>query len=66
MNNTQWAGSIDGAFEYTIAQILASLPNILFAILVVIVGFIIANIIKQLLVSLFNRLHVDKALDSAG
>jgi len=47
-------------------QVVNLLPNLIMAIIILIIGFVVAGILKKIIVTIFNRLNVDSALRGAG
>lgn len=45
---------------------MSIIPQIVIALVVLIVGWIIANLLKKVVMSVFGTLKIDKALDAAG
>lgn len=58
--------SVSGPIADMVSQILNKLPNIIAAGLILTVGIFIANMIRQLLVPILKRLHVDKLQQKVG
>ena len=59
-------GSLEMSFRSLYGDLLNFLPEIVLALLVLIVGWIIAGSLKHLVVQVFKTLKVNEALDAAG
>lgn len=62
----EWTNVIQYSFQTIWVEFVTILPLIVVALLVLIVGWIIANILKTVVQRIFTTLNVDKALDAAG
>lgn len=60
------AGSIAEPILSMLNTIWGYIPNILGAVIVLIVGFLIAKLVRQLLIPLFERIGVDKLQEKMG
>ncbi len=65
MNNDIFVTLNDTMLEMW-AGVIAFLPTLLMALVVVLVGWIIANILKKLTIRLFRSMKINEALASAG
>jgi len=63
---TDWTQIINYSFQSVWVEFISVLPQIVVALLVLIVGWIIAGILKRIVMTIFSTLKVDKALDAAG
>ena len=64
--HTDWTQILQYSFQSIWAQIIIVAPKIIIALIVLIVGWVIASFLKKIVVSVFQTLNVDKALDAAG
>ncbi|MEX0930661.1 MAG: hypothetical protein WDZ68_00020 [Candidatus Paceibacterota bacterium] len=58
--------SLEVSFNNLLADVIQYLPQIVMALVVVIIGWIIGAIAKQIIVRIFEVLRVNAALDAAG
>jgi hypothetical protein len=63
---SDWTNIIQYSFQTVWVEFISVLPQILVAILVLVVGWIIAGALKSVVQRVFARLKVDSALDAAG
>lgn len=66
MNSNSLYNSFEQTFSLLWANLALSLPLIIAALVVLIIGWIIASSLKALVVAIFARLRVNELLDSAG
>ncbi|MBY0309642.1 hypothetical protein K2Q16_00630 [Patescibacteria group bacterium] len=66
MNSNTLYYSVEQTFALLWGRIVLSLPDILTALAVIIIGWIIASSLKALVIAVFARLRVNELLDSAG
>jgi hypothetical protein len=66
MQNLYWSDILQYSFQNIWASFISFLPQLLVALLVLIVGWIIAGILKRIIKTVFTQLKVDSALDAAG
>ena len=59
-------GSLEMSFRSLWNDVLYFLPEVIVAIAIVIVGWIIGGILKNIIVRIFQTLRVNEALDAAG
>ncbi len=64
--NTNFAFSLENAFNAMSVEFMSVVPQLLGALIVVIVGFILGGILKRVIAEVFKKLSVDSALDAAG
>lgn len=57
---------VEAAFAGIWVDTMSLLPMLLVALLLVVVGWIVGNILKRLVIKLFTALKVNEALDAAG
>ncbi|HMA78445.1 MAG TPA: hypothetical protein VKP88_04940 [Candidatus Paceibacterota bacterium] len=62
----EWTDVIQYSFQTIWVEFISVLPQIVVALLVLIIGWIVAGILKSVVQKVFAKLHVDKALDAAG
>lgn len=62
----EWTQVLQYSFQTIWVEFISILPQIVVALLVLIIGWIIAGALKSVVQSIFATLHVDKALDAAG
>ena len=58
--------SISSPITGMLGKIWSFIPNILAAIIVLVVGFMIAKLVRQLLIPVFQKIRVDKLQEKAG
>lgn len=63
---SDWTQILNYSFQSVWVEFISVLPQIIVALLVLIVGWIIANLLKRAVMTIFATLNVDKALDAAG
>jgi hypothetical protein len=63
---TNWTQILNYSFQSIWAEFIAVAPKVLIALLVLVIGWIIAGILKKIVMSIFNTLKIDTALDAAG
>lgn len=61
-----WTDILEYSFQNVWASFINLLPQIVIALLVLIVGWIIGGILKNVVQTVFSKLKVDSALDAAG
>jgi len=61
-----WTEILEYSFQSLWVEFIQVLPQILIALLVLVVGWIIGGVLKKVVESVFATLHIDKALDAAG
>jgi len=61
-----WMQIFQYSFQTVWTEFISFLPQLILALLVLIIGWIIANTLKGIVVRIFRTLKVDVALDSAG
>lgn len=61
-----WSETTIASFQNVWARFINVLPQVLAAILVLIVGFFLARVVAALLRKLGERLHIDQAVDRTG
>jgi hypothetical protein len=68
MNNgiDAWADVLQSSFQEVLTGVLGVLPNIVIAILVVLLGWIIGSALSKVVAQIFKSLKIDKALAAAG
>lgn len=66
MNDTQWDQMLEYSFLNVWSEVSAQLPNILAAILILIIGYLVANALKKIVVGLVQHLQVDGAIKATG
>jgi len=66
MNLNIWGDILKGAFEQVLAGVLGVLPNIVIAIVVVILGWLIGIALLKIVEQIVRAIKLDKALSSAG
>lgn len=54
------------SFQTVWTEFISFLPQLVLALIVVIIGWIIANVLKGVIVRIFRTLQIDSALDAAG
>lgn len=64
MNN--WTDILQYSFQSVWAEFVTFLPQLVTALLVLIVGWVIARTLKTVVETIFKRLKIDSALDAAG
>lgn len=64
--NPNLVSSLEQTVAFMSGQVMVSLPMIVMALVVIIIGWILANIAKSVIVSIFNRLQINRLLDNAG
>jgi len=64
--NPNFISSLEQTVEFMSGQVMISLPMIVAALLVLVVGWILANFAKSLIVTVFTRLQINRLLDNAG
>jgi hypothetical protein len=62
----QWANTITNAFESIWAGVAEVLPNLVAAVVIVIIGWIIASLVGKLIAHLVKSIKLDNALEQAG
>lgn len=63
---TDWTQILNYSFQSIWVEFVSIIPQIVIALVVLIVGWIIANLLKKVVMSVFGTLKIDKALDAAG
>ncbi len=63
---TDWTQVLQYSFQTVWVEFVSALPQIVVAILIVVVGWILGGVLKSVIKTVFKRLQVDKALDAAG
>lgn len=63
---SNWADVLNQTFYHMVYGIGQYLPNLIIAIIVFIIGWIIAVVIDRIIVQIFNALRIDQALRAAG
>lgn len=63
---SMWAEVLQSSFEEVLTGVLSVLPNIVIAILVVLLGWIIGAALSKVVAQIFKAIKVDKALKAAG
>jgi hypothetical protein len=63
---TQWEQMLEYSFQNVWVEMSAVLPDIVAAILILIVGFIVAGILKKVVMVLAQRLQIDSVVKAAG
>ena len=66
MNDNYLANSIEQTFSMVMTQVIYYLPLLLAALAVIIIGWIIANALKAVIIAIFSRLKINELLDAAG
>jgi len=66
MNANQWDEMLEYSFLNVWSEFSALLPNIIAALAVLILGYLIANAVKALIITLSSKLGIDSALQSTG
>lgn len=66
MNEEQWAQMMQYSYVNLWTQVSTLLPNIIAAVLILVFGYIIAVILKNVIVRLAARLQIDSAVASTG
>jgi hypothetical protein len=66
MNETEWEQMLQYAFLNVWSEASSLLPNIIGAIIVLIVGVLIANAVKAAIVALSSKMGFDNALQATG
>ncbi len=61
-----WGSTISGAFESIWMGVVAFLPNLVVAIVIFIIGWIIAAFIGRLIAQIIKAIKLDTALEQAG
>lgn len=61
-----WTQVIEYSFQTVWVEFVSVLPQVVIALLVLIIGWIIASALKKLIKRVFRKLNVDSALDAAG
>ena len=64
--NSNWSQLIEYSFQTIWVQFISVLPQVVVALALLVVGWIVGNILKKVLVRVFKTLNVDSALDAAG
>ena len=64
--NNEVVMSVQEAFSGLWADVVAFVPQVLVALVLLIIGWIVAGILKGVVVRLFSMLKVNEALDAAG
>ncbi|MAZ29710.1 hypothetical protein CL655_00285 [bacterium] len=65
-NMNEWTNVLSYSFQTIWVEFISILPQIVVALLVLIVGWLLGGVLKSITESIFTTLHVDKALDAAG
>jgi hypothetical protein len=65
-NITSWGLALQSAWQNTIASIFYFLPNLIAAIVLFVIGFILANWAKKLTLQLLKKLQLSKLLANTG
>jgi hypothetical protein len=63
---SSWQSLIVGPVREMLTKILAYLPNLLGALIILIVGWIVAKVIKKLIDTVLNAIRFDALADKAG
>ncbi len=66
MNENYLANSIEQTFSMVMTQVIYYVPLLLSALVVIIIGWIIANTLKSVIIAIFSRLKINQLLDAAG
>lgn len=61
-----WTDVINYSFQNVWAEFITFLPQLVVALVVLIIGWLIASLLKSVIVTIFTKLKVDSALDAAG
>ena len=61
-----WLGVLQQSFNQMAAGIIAFIPNLVFAIVIFIIGWVIGSLVCKLIEQAFKALRVDHALKAAG
>ncbi|MFN3188125.1 MAG: mechanosensitive ion channel family protein [Candidatus Paceibacteria bacterium] len=64
--NPNLISSLEQTVAFMSGQVMVSLPMIVTALVVIIVGWILGNLAKSFIVTVFNRLQINRLLDGAG
>jgi hypothetical protein len=62
----QWADVLQNSFQEVLGGVLEVLPNIVIAILVILLGWIIGAALSKVVSQIFKSLKIDKALSASG
>ncbi|MES2749631.1 MAG: hypothetical protein V4606_04540 [Patescibacteria group bacterium] len=66
MNDNYLVNSIEQTFSMVITQVIYYLPLLIAALAVIIIGWIIANALKAVIITIFSKLGINQLLDAAG
>lgn len=61
-----WKEVLEYSFQSVWAEVVSFLPQLVTAVVVLIIGWIIGSTLKKIIKNVFAKLNVDKALDAAG
>ena len=61
-----WLGVLQQSFNQLTAGIIAFIPNLVFAIVIFVIGWVIGTLVCKLIEQAFKALRVDHALKAAG
>lgn len=64
--NSDWSQIIEYSFQTVWVQFISVLPQVMVALLLLVVGWVVGNILKKILIRVFKTLNIDQALDAAG
>jgi hypothetical protein len=61
-----WLGVLQQSFQSLAAGVIAFIPNLVFAVVIFIIGWVIGSLVARLIEQAFKALRVDHALKAAG
>jgi hypothetical protein len=64
--NPNFISSLEQTVAFMSGQVMVSLPMVLFALIVIIAGWLLANLVKKIVVKVFTHLQINRLLDNAG
>jgi len=66
MNLNEWTSVLQDSFEGVLAGVIGFLPNLIIAIIIVLLGWIVASALSKVIEQIIKSIKLDKALSSAG
>lgn len=63
---TYWTQLLQDSFQNTWNEFMMAMPSIVFAIIILILGYILGSLGKRLIIRLFDKLRVDEAIRTTG
>lgn len=64
--NTDWVQVLQYSFQSLWIEVVSFLPQFLFALLILVVGWIVGGVLKHVIEKIFSTLKVNQLLDAAG